>query len=220
MTTIDPVKETVRDHWSRRAATFDDAPNHSIHNEAQRKAWSSRVAAWAGSNPIDVFDIGCGTGFFSLQFAELGHRVVGRDISQEMVDLAAGKARDAGLSIDLAVGDVESTDLPDRSFDVAIERHVLWTLPHPEQAVAEWFRLLRPGGRLILVEGDWREQPTIDDYTDIRADLPLYGGEQAQTLSELVERHGFTVDTVEPLDDPALWNKPMPRYALIAHKPE
>jgi ubiquinone/menaquinone biosynthesis C-methylase UbiE len=216
MTTTDPVKDAVRDHWSRRAATFDQAPNHSIHNEAQRAAWHRHVQAWSGPEQIDVFDIGCGTGFFSLQFAALGDRVRGLDISPEMVELARAKAAEAQLDVDLAVGDVEATGFAQDSFDLAIERHVLWTLPHPDRALAEWRRILRPGGRLILVEGDWRTQPVIEDYATIREGLPLYGGEQAGALTKFVQDAGFTLSTVEPLEDPDLWNQPMERYALIA----
>ncbi|PKM75442.1 MAG: class I SAM-dependent methyltransferase, partial [Firmicutes bacterium HGW-Firmicutes-17] len=43
----------------------------------------------------------------------------------------------------------------DNSYDVVINRHLVWTLPHPKKAIAEWVRVLKPGGRLIIIDGDW-----------------------------------------------------------------
>jgi ubiquinone/menaquinone biosynthesis C-methylase UbiE len=67
------------------------------------------------------------------------------------------RARDKTLVEKLAINfieaDVETLDLPAESQDLIVERHVIWTLPHPKIALDTWRRLQRPGGRLILVEG-------------------------------------------------------------------
>jgi ubiquinone/menaquinone biosynthesis C-methylase UbiE len=78
---------------------------------------------------LEALDIGCRTGFLSLELAFRGHRVTGIDFAPAMQ-----------LPFSAA------------SFDIAISRHLLWTLPHPEQAIDEWIRVLRPGGRLIVVD--------------------------------------------------------------------
>ena len=44
---------------------------------------------------------------------------------------------------------------PTDSFDLVVSRHVLWTLPHPEAAIDEWIRVLRPGGRLAVIDGQF-----------------------------------------------------------------
>lgn len=220
-TTSPDVKGTVRRHWEHRAATFDDVPHHGIHTPEQRQAWLDRAASWAGTEPIDVLDIGCGTGFFALQFAELGDRVTGIDIASTMIDIARTKAAAAHATIRFDLGDAESPDYPDASFDLVVERHVIWTLPNPRAALTQWSRILRPGGHLVLVEGDWRQNAVNPDYADIHDKLPLYGGRDAATLSDLVTDTGFVDPAVELLNDQVLWGEPVDRdrYALHAYRP-
>jgi len=72
-----------------------------------------------------------------------------------MVGLARRKASRHGVAVSFAVADAASPALPDRGLDVVLVRHVLGALADPAGAVATWVRLLAPGGRLILVEGQW-----------------------------------------------------------------
>jgi ubiquinone/menaquinone biosynthesis C-methylase UbiE len=211
------VKELVRRHWEGRAATFDEGASHGLLSDEQRAAWIGRVREWAGPDPVDALDVGCGTGFFALLLAGLGHRPVGVDLADAMLARAREKAAAAGLDVDFRSADAEHLPLADGSFDLVIERHVIWTLPDPPRALAEWARVLRPGGRLVLVEGDWRS-PGNPDYAPIRDSLPLYGGRPAAELEALVRAHGFEHTQVEPLMTAALWveEPDRDRYALHA----
>ena len=139
------VKELVRQHWNRRAADFDQEASHGLVTDAQAHAWRRLISALAGAIPLDVLDIGCGTGFLSLLFAAQQHRVTGVDVAPTMLARARTKAAAQGLAIDFVEADVETLDLPAASQDLIIERHVIWTLPHPETALDTWRRLLRPG---------------------------------------------------------------------------
>lgn len=214
---VKDVKNVVRRHWEGRAATFDEGASHGLLTEEQRVAWTDRVREWAGTEPADALDIGCGTGFFALLLAELGHRAVGVDFADAMLTRAREKASAAGLEIDFRSGDVENLEFADGSFDFLIERHVIWTLPDPRGALAEWARVLRPGGRLVLVEGNWR-CPGQGDYAPIRDSLPLYGGRPAAEVEELVRESGFGRTRVEPLMTSELWieTPDRDRYALHA----
>lgn len=214
---VEQVKEVVRRHWDGRAATFDEGASHGLLTDEQRAAWTDRVREWAGSEPVDALDVGCGTGFFALLLAGLGHRAVGVDFADAMLTRAREKAADAGLAIDFHSGDVENLPFDDGSFDFLIERHVIWTLPDPARALAEWARVLRPGGRLVLVEGNWRT-PGQADYAPIRDSLPLYGGRPAAEVETLVRANGFGRTQVEPLMTSELWieTPDRDRYALHA----
>lgn len=213
----DRVKEAVRRHWAARAADFDAGPTHGLLNDAQRQAWQARLQAWSGAQPLDVVDVGCGTGFLALQLAALGHRASGVDVAEEMLDLARAKAAAAGLEAHFERGDAERLPFADDSFDLVIERHVIWTLPEPDVALREWARVLRGAGRAVLIEGDWRGSVN-PDYADIVGALPLYGGRPAAELQARVQAAGFTRVTVEPLMDAALWGgqPDRERYAIIA----
>src|SRR5215211_4287920 len=92
------VQETILRHWTDRAATFDDDPDHGLHSEAQRQAWLALLQRWAGPELLDALDVGCGTGFLALQRAGLGHRAVGIDGAEAMLTLARAKASQAGLA--------------------------------------------------------------------------------------------------------------------------
>ena len=143
--------------------------------------------------------------------------MTGVDAADEMLDLARKKAEDADLAADFRRADAERPPFPDGAFDLVVERHVIWTLPDPRLALAEWSRVLRPGGRLVLVEGDWQSSPN-PDYTPIRDALPLYGGRPSTELAAFVSEAGFVDIEIEPLGDAVLWGKEpeRERYALHA----
>ena len=153
-THADPVKKQVAQHWDRRAAHFDEDFGHSIGSPAERAAWDRILdLVIPAGRPMDALDAGCGTGFLSLELAARGHRVSGIDFAPAMLVAARGKAAAQRLSVHFEEGDAEQLPFPPGNFDLVISRHVLWTLPHPEAAIDEWIRVLRPGGRLAIVDG-------------------------------------------------------------------
>ena len=147
---MDRIKELVRQHWDWRAADFDKEASHGLLNDTQSRAWHQLMGRVAGSSALDVLDIGCGTGFLSLLLAELGHRVTGIDVAEKMLAMARSKAIGRGLSVDFRYADAEAPVLSLGSVDLIVERHVLWTLPHPASALDSWRHLLRRDGRLVV----------------------------------------------------------------------
>lgn len=101
-----------------------------------------------------VLDVACGTGLVSFAAARnVGPTgsVVGVDISGQMVEIAACRARElAETNTRFARMDAENLALPDASFDVVLCALGLMYLPDPEQALREMRRVLRPGGRIVL----------------------------------------------------------------------
>ena len=220
---MDPVKELVQRHWNRRAANFDEEASHGLLNDLQARAWCRLIVKIAGPASLDALDIGCGTGVMSLLLAAQGHRVTGVDLAQLMLAQARSKAAAQGVEIRLIADDVETLDsLPAASFDLAVERHVIWTLSHPEAALQTWQRVLRPGGKLVSIEGWWSGMEPREEYAEIRDRLPLFGGRPIAELVTMVGASGFEVATAGPLMDAELWTeKPQyPRYIIIAKKPE
>jgi ubiquinone/menaquinone biosynthesis C-methylase UbiE len=157
----DEIGQVIRYHWDRRANTFDDAIDHGLAGEEQRQAWLDLLSRLAGRAPRRVLDVGCGTGFLALRFAELGHTVTGIDLSPQMIDRARRKAEQAGQQIDFRVGDAAALDYPDEAYDLVTARHVIWNLPNPQRGIAEWVRVLGPEGRLALIEGKWADNEAM-----------------------------------------------------------
>src|SRR5207249_5845043 len=84
-----------------------------------------------------------------------GHRVTGIDFAPAMLAEAQRKAAAQSLAVRFEEADAEQLPFPVRSFDLVMCRHVLWTLPHPEAAIDEWIRVLRPGGRLVSMDSQF-----------------------------------------------------------------
>jgi SAM-dependent methyltransferase len=92
--------------------------------------------------------------------------------------------------------------LPPRAFDVVLARHVLFALPDPEEVLGRWIGLLRPAGRLVLVEGFWSTGAGLH-ATDVR---------------RMLERHGRSAEVVPLGDREPLWGRPVDdeRYLVVS----
>src|SRR6185436_19149962 len=155
--TADSLKKTIAGYWDGRSAGFERM--QGIRNRLQKEAWTGFLARTLGEAPKTVLDVGTGTGFLALLLAGMGHRVKALDLSPGMVEQAQRNAAERGLTLEIAVADGESLPEPDGTYDVLVNRNVLWTLPRPEQAVADWKRVLKPGGLLVVIDGDWFDNP-------------------------------------------------------------
>lgn len=191
----------MSDYWDDQAATFDDEPDHGLGDPTTREAWRRLLTGLLPSAPADVVDLGCGTGTLTTLLSELGHRLRALDSSARMVDAARAKLAAAGHDVPVVVADAAQPPYDEGSADVVLCRHVLWALPDPEAALARWTALLRPGGRLLLVEGRWHTG----------------GGISAADCEALVRPHRADV-RVEVLADPVYWGGPITdeRYVLVA----
>ena len=156
----DDVDLVIQQHWDRRASTFDETDVGPMSG-AQEQAWLQLLSRLVEPAPQRVLDVGCGTGYLSLALAALGHRVTGIDLSPSMLAQARAHAERAGRDIDFQVGNAAALDSPDGSFDAVVARHVIWNLPDPEGAFGEWLRVLRDGGRLVLIEGKWADNEAL-----------------------------------------------------------
>lgn len=152
---MEAIKETIQQNWDHHASDYDSQYLHGLKSSAEKQAWLTLLKELIPQPAQRILDVGTGTGFLALLLAEQGHCCRGVDLSPGMLAEASAKARAAGLNISLEVGDAEQLDERDNSFDVVINRHILWTMPHPQQAVNEWVRVLKPGGKLIVIDGDW-----------------------------------------------------------------
>jgi len=112
-------------------------------------------------HPGRLLDLGCGTGRLLVPFAQRGYRVLGVDLSPEMLKVADDKARAAGVAVDLVRANLtQLTGLADASFDYAAclfsTLGMVLGTEHRRAVVAHAFRLLRPGGRLVMhVHNRW-----------------------------------------------------------------
>ena len=135
-----------------------DRLNHLMSLGADR-CWRRRALRWilTPGQPRQILDIACGTGDFSLTIARRMHpgsHVTGLDLSEGMLAVMREKVARAGLQdrISCEQGDCEAMRWPNGSFDVATIAFGIRNFPQREQALREILRILRPGGRLVILE--------------------------------------------------------------------
>ena len=103
--------------------------------------------------PMVIADLGAGEGTVSLMLARAAERVIAVDNSEKMVEYGADVAHRHGVqNIEYRLGDLEELPLEDASVDVALFHQSLHHAIHPERAVAEAYRALRPGGRVVVLD--------------------------------------------------------------------
>lgn len=143
------------DDWDQAAASFDDEPDHGLRDPIIRGAWTEWLKVWLPVTRAAILDVGCGTGSLSVVLAGLGHDVTGIDWSPAMISLAEAKALATPHPIKFHVMDAALPQLPPQQFEVIVCRHLLWALSARAQVLQRWVELLKPGGRLVLIEGYW-----------------------------------------------------------------
>ncbi|MFF5210859.1 class I SAM-dependent methyltransferase [Streptosporangium sp. NPDC000396] len=211
---------SIASFWDAFAASFDEEADHGLRDPDVKAAWAERLRSWMPDSPADVLDLGCGTGSLSLVLAEQGHRPVGVDLAPLMIEQARRKLTAAGFDAVMMVGDAGNPPVQaGTSFDVILSRHLLWTLPDPQEALRRWIGLLRPGGRLVLIEGRWASAEPGEDQSYVVGSeaMPWMGGVEAERLVRTLRPVVKTL-RVEPLLDPALWGRSIQdeRYAVVA----
>src|SRR5688572_14368463 len=158
MTTPDPRPTHDKDAalvqamFDRVAPRYDMA--NTIFSMGQDRHWRRVAAAAAAVGPDDtVVDVAGGTGALAHDLARGGARVVALDFSWNMVATGAARARAAGDSSVLwCNGDGMRLPLADASVDAVTIAFGLRNLPDPAAGLAEFARVTRPGGRLVVLE--------------------------------------------------------------------
>ncbi|MFT4276983.1 MAG: methyltransferase domain-containing protein [Rhodopseudomonas sp.] len=154
------LKDEIRSYWSARAETFDNSPGHGIRSIGERDAWARLFRDhFEGSQVSEVLELASGTGEITAVLLSMGLAVTAIDLCEPMIAQAAAKHVEAQKRVKFHLGDAENTMMPDQRFDAVVSRHLVWTLPDPEAAFADWLRVLRPGGRVVIIDGDWVRAP-------------------------------------------------------------
>lgn len=145
-----------------------------------------------------VLEIAIGTGR-NLPLYPAGTALTGIEQSPAMLAIARRRAAELGIDADLRLGDAQSLDFPDRSFDTVICTVALCTIPDDAAAVSEVRRVLRPGGRFVLMEHV--RSPVLPVRLVERLLDPLAVRTQCDHLLreplEHLVREGFVVEVVE-----------------------
>ena len=205
MTSNDAQSRITR-FWSMVASGYEAHPgNVPARDSAEYAAWVDAIRELLPPAPADVLDVATGTGFVAVIAAKLGYHVTAIDASPEMLDQARANAAAERVELTLDVRDAVEPGFEAGSFDAITCRHFLWTLREPRRAFRNWHRILRPGGRVVAIDGFWfaaAEDPAKDDtpgifeqaYTrETRRELPVMAMSSAEEVAPLFRDAGFDV---------------------------
>jgi ubiquinone/menaquinone biosynthesis C-methylase UbiE/biotin operon repressor len=138
--------------------------------------------------PMTIADLGAGEGTFSQLLAQRAKHVIAVDNSAKMVEFGARLARENGIAnLEYRQGDLESPPIEDATIDLAFFSQSLHHALHPERAVAAAARLLKPGGRIVILD---LKRHSFEQARDLYADTWL--GFSEVELRGFLEGAGFT----------------------------
>jgi len=194
------LQEHITSFWSTVAAGYEaHGGNVPARDSQEYAAWVRAITELLPEAPSDVLDVGTGTGFAALIAAECGHRLTGIDLAEPMLVEARAAAKRRGLHITFSRDDAVAPSLAEHSFDAVLSRHLIWTLRQPLDALRAWRSLLRPGGRVVAIDGFWFS--SRDDVPpglfeslydrDTRQELPGWRYFQTSPIVTLFENAGF-----------------------------
>jgi ubiquinone/menaquinone biosynthesis C-methylase UbiE len=139
--------DKVRRSWAKQAPRYDKAIGFF-----ERRLFGRSHRPWACSRASGhVLEVAVGTAL-NLHYYTEQTKLTGLDLSPEMLEIARERARDVGREIELQEGDAHDLPFPDSSFDAVVCTYSLCNIPDPQLAVSEMKRVLRPEGKLILVD--------------------------------------------------------------------
>ncbi|MCK6455772.1 MAG: class I SAM-dependent methyltransferase [Phycisphaerae bacterium] len=153
------MKHSARHEFERWAHTYDRSILQRLVFQPSYRAFLTELVRWRSDDPrpFDMLDVGCGTGTWPAMVAatELPvGRLVGLDYAYAMCRLAHEKAAAIDdAAIQFVNGDSEHLPFADASFDLVTCSNSFHHYPHQGAVVREFRRLLRPGGRLMIIDG-------------------------------------------------------------------
>lgn len=152
------IQDNINDYWSERAEEFSRCRLKDLEG-FQRKIWKDIITEMIPSHSgkgLRALDVGTGGGFYAVLLSDLGFEVTAIDYSEDMISNAVSNSKKLGYeNINFSRMDAQHLEFEDESFDFIVSRNVTWTLPDPKRAYEEWFRALKPNGRILNFDANY-----------------------------------------------------------------
>jgi ubiquinone/menaquinone biosynthesis C-methylase UbiE len=191
--------DLVREEFARQADTF--SASSAITDAGLTQRFVMALGEAAGGR---VLDVACGPGILSAAIAKTAREVVAFDLTPEMLKKAAQRCSDAGLgNISFREGNAAELPFADASFDAAVTRLSVHHFERPGRVISEIYRVLRPGGRLVLADVISSEQPAeaeLQNAIEVLRDPSHVRMLPGSELTALVTGAGFAVEALTSWD--------------------
>lgn len=193
---IDVIATGVtRARYNRVARVYD-----VLDGLSERRFGPWRTQLWAQAAG-EILEVGVGTGR-NFPYYPPGSRVIAIDLADRMLARARLRAQRLGLRVDLREGDVQALAFPYDSFDTAVATFVFCSVPDPVRGLRELGRVVRPGGRILLLEHGRLDRPVVGTLMDLLDPLVvrLGGAHINRRIVDNVQRAGLEISRVDLLD--------------------
>lgn len=145
----------VSEFWSTRSENYSNYVTEELDTKRPENWLKCIQEQVKEEDPLKILDAGCGPGFFSIILNKAGHDVIGVDGSEGMLKYAAENAHSQGASPKFMQMDCQKLDFKDNTFDLVLSRNVTHIFQDHRKAYAEWQRVLKPGGVLLIFDANW-----------------------------------------------------------------
>jgi len=191
------MRIVVKKRQDRMRAFFDNMAGRLGKDYVPGKSWKSLAEALLRLMPsLVIADLGAGDGTFALLLAQRAERVIAVDASANMLEFGREQAARHGIdNVDFRLGDMEEPPIDDAAVDLVFFSQSLHHALHPERAVHQAARILRPGGRIAILD---LSKHRFEEARELYADERL-GFSEAE-LMELLEKSGFRNVTTSVVD--------------------
>jgi len=166
------LRLVLRRRQDKMRAYFDELAGKFGRHYVPGRSWKGLAETLlALMPPLVIADLGAGEGTFSQLLARRAKKVIAVDNSEKMVEYGAELARKHGVkNLEYRQGDIEDVPIRKASVDLAFFSQALHHARHPQQAVAEAWRILKPGGRIVVLD---LMRHTYEQARELYADLWL-----------------------------------------------
>lgn len=146
--------DDIKIYWNKRAEGYSISNRESLESNEKKQYEDFLKKYILSKNNFKTIDMGCGPGFLAILLAKLGCESYAFDCTENMLLKAEENANDLNVKIQTIQGDAQNPDFEDNTFDLLVSRNLIWNLEDPEKAYKEWIRILKPGGKLIIFDGN------------------------------------------------------------------
>ncbi len=183
------MRRVLRKRQDKMRSFFDSVAGRLGKDYVPGKSWKSLAEALLRLvPPMVVADLGTGEGAFALLLAQQAKKVIAVDSSARMIEVGREQSLRHGISnVEFRLGDMEEVPISDKEVDLVFFSQSLHHALHPGSAIQEAFRILQPGGRIIILD---LVKHRFEEARELYADEWL--GFSESELEDLLEKTGFT----------------------------